>query len=558
VSDPLKALLISDFNPANLGAILTQDAASPGVEVAYSHYGPVEAALLDSQHEAWKTPCDLAVVWTQPQSGSPSWAARQAGEQVDLETHLAEVDRYASLLEGLQKRVRFIFVPTWCVAPEYRTSGLLDLDPRAGDGYALAAMNARLALRLAECTGVHVLNAQSWIESAGSRAFNPKLWYLAKVPFGPAVFEAATAEIKSALLGLTGQARKLIALDLDNTLWGGIVGDSGWENLALGGHDPEGEAFADFQRGLKALGRRGVLLAIVSKNEEAVALEAIDRHPEMVLRRDDFCGWRIDWKDKAANLAELVAELNLGLQSVVFLDDSPVERARVREALPEVLVPELPDDRMLYRRTLMSLPCFNLGRLTAEDAGRTAMYRADQARTDLKSQFASLDEWLRTLDTHVRVEPLDRANLARATQLLNKTNQFNLTTRRMTEQELLDWTAGGDRRVWTFRVADKLGDSGLTGLVSLDVEGDRAQIVDWVLSCRVFGRRIEETMLHVLLAYARERGLGRLSAEFVPTAKNMPCRRFLESTSARATVEGDHFSWAVADGFALPDGITLE
>jgi FkbH-like protein len=558
VNDPLKAILISDFNPSNFHGILAHDAGRPAVDVIHAHYGPVQGLLLNSDHEAWSTPSDFAVVWTRPESGSPSWAARQAGERIDLDTHLAEVDEYARLLLACAKRVRHIFVPAWCVPPAYSAGGLLDFDREQGDAYALSAMNMRLADRLAEQQGIHVLNTQRWVEAAGPAAFNPKLWYMAKVPFGPAVFQRATAEIKSALSGLLGQARKLVVVDLDNTLWGGIVGDIGWENVALGGHDPEGEAFADFQRAIKTLVRRGVLLAIVSKNEEQVALQAVDRHPEMVLRREDFCGWRINWSDKAQNLHELAAELNLGLQSVVFIDDSPVERARVREALPEVLVPDWPEDRMLYRQALMSLPCFNTGRLTREDAQRTEMYRAEKARSELKSKFTSLDEWLKTLETRVRAEPLDAANLARAVQLLNKTNQFNLTTRRMAEQELLDWRAAGDRHVWTFRVADKLGDAGLTGLASLEVKGDRAQIVDWVLSCRVFGRRIEETMLHVLLAHARERGLRQVVADFVPTEKNKPCLQFLESAAARATRDDDRFAWNVAAPFALPDGITLE
>ena len=169
----------------------------------------------------------------------------------------------------------------------------------------------------------------------------------------------AAADIRAAFVGLRGAAKKLLVLDLDDTLWGGIVGDAGWENLRLGGHDPQGESFADFQRAIKNLKRRGVVLALVSKNEESVALEAIRNHPEMVLKEDDFVGWRINWTDKARNIAELATELNLGLQSVVFIDDNPVERARVREALPEVFVPEWPEDKLLYASAFGQLRCFD-------------------------------------------------------------------------------------------------------------------------------------------------------------------------------------------------------
>lgn len=558
MNEPLSALLLADFNLSNFADLLTYDVVPPQVSVVQAPYGQVQAVLLDEGHDAWKNNPDVALIWTSPQAASPSWAARRAGGHVALDSHLAEVDSYCKLIESAHRRVRFTFVPTFSLAPEFGMGGPLDLHGEEGDAYALAAMNLRLMERLSSLAGVYPLNTQRWIEAAGPRACHPKLWYMAKTPFGPVVFQGAVADVKSALNGLTGRARKLIVLDLDNTLWGGIVGDVGWQNIALGGHDAEGEAFVDFQRALKSLQRRGVLLAIVSKNEEAVALEAIEGHPEMVLRRSDFCGWRINWKDKAANVDELVRELNLGLQSVVFIDDNPVERARVQEALPEVMVPEWPDDPMLYRHTLSNLRCFDTGRRTKEDIDRTAMYQAQQARSELKAQFASLDEWLRTLHTRVKVSPLNEADLVRAAQLLNKTNQFNLTTRRLSEQELTAWVAGGDRHVWTFRVTDKLGDSGLTGIASLDIEGDNAQIEDLVLSCRVMGRRIEETMLHVLLAFAAERGLKRLSAQYLPTAKNKPCLSFLESASARATADGHCFSWNAQDDYPLPLGIALE
>ena len=186
--------------------------------------------------------------------------------------------------------------------------------------------------------------------------------------------------MKAALRAVRGQSRKVVICDLDDTLWGGIVGDAGWENLRLGGHDPVGEAFADFQRELKALTRRGIILAMVSKNTEAVALEAIEKHPEMQLRKDDFAAWRINWDDKAQNIADLMEELNLGLDSAVFLDDNPVERARISEALPEVLVPNLPRDKMLFASTLRKLNCFDSATVSSEDRKRAAFYNAERDR----------------------------------------------------------------------------------------------------------------------------------------------------------------------------------
>ncbi|MBI3874569.1 MAG: HAD-IIIC family phosphatase [Verrucomicrobia bacterium] len=364
------------------------------------------------------------------------------------------------------------------------------------------------------------------------------------------------ADVKAAIRGLRGMARRLVVLDLDDTLWGGIVGDVGWENVQLGGHDPVGEAFQDFQRALKALTRRGIVLGIVSKNTESVALDAIRQNSEMILRDSDFAGWRINWSDKAQNMADLAAELNLGLQSIVFIDDNPVERARVREALPEVLVPEWPESPLLYVSALQSLRCFDAPAVSREDAARTQSYVSDRQRADLKKQAGSLDEWLKSLGIKVTVEPLSPANLKRATQLLNKTNQFNLATRRLTEPELDAWAKQPSRRAWAFRVADKFGDAGLTGLASLEVRDGVAHVVDFLLSCRVLGRKVEETMIAWLVARAKEFNAAEVRAEYLPTPKNKPVLEFWQRSGFECA-DGTRFTRRVADGCAQPDCVEV-
>jgi len=417
-------------------------------------------------------------------------------------------------------------------------------------------MNIRLVDRLGAESNVIVLDAQRWVAVAGRNAFSPKLWYQAKIPFGNALFQEAVKDVKAALRGLEGRAKKLIIVDLDDTLWGGLVGDIGWEHLRLGGHDALGEAFADFQQALKSLTRRGIVLGIVSKNEESIALTAIDQHPEMQLRREDFVGWRINWQDKAVNLVELVSELNLVLQSVVFIDDNPVERARVREALPEVYVPEWPENPMLYRTALLSLRCFDAPAISREDAGRTQAYVSERQRTELKLQVSSLDEWLKGLNMQVWIQELNKASLSRAAQLLNKTNQLTLTTRRLSEVELEEWSRQPGHHVWTFRVSDRFGDSGLVGLASLEVKGRSATVVDFLLSCRVMGRKVEETMTQWLVSRARELGADRVIAKYVPTSKNKPCLEFWHRSGF--TCESLHsFTWTGLVAYPLPDGIRV-
>ena len=348
----------------------------------------------------------------------------------------------------------------------------------------------------------------------------------------------------------------MIILDLDDILWGGIVGETGWQGITLGGHDPAGEALVDFQRALKALTRRGILLAIVSKNEESIAIEAIAKHPEMALKMDDFAGWRINWRDKAENIIDLMAELNLGLDSAVFIDDNPVERARVREALPQLFVPEWPLDKRLYTEALLSLDCFDSPSVTEEDRQRARMSAVDRERKESKPQLGDLEEWLATLKTTVRVEELNQANLPRAAQLLNKTNQMNLSTRRMSEADFHAWAREKNRRAWTFRVSDKFGDSGLTGILTIELNGSRARIIDFVLSCRVMGRKIEEAMLFVAIDCARSAGIQEVYANYCQTPKNKPCYAFFQQ-SGLPCQGGNTFVWDATQPYPLHGAVRL-
>jgi FkbH-like protein len=444
------------------------------------------------------------------------------------------------------------------IPTDVRGWGMLDLKPGFGLADTLLRMRLRMIDRLSGESFVRLLDSSKWIEAAGPEAFDSRLWYMAKIPFGSIVFDEAAADLFAAVAGLNGRAKKLVIVDLDDTLWGGVLGDLGWEKLQLGGHDATGEALVDFQRGLQALTRRGVILGIVSKNDEAVALEAIDRHPEMVLRRQDFAGWRINWRDKAANVAELAAELNLGLQSVVFIDDNPVERARVKEALPEVETPDWPSNKLLYPSALARLRCFDTPEVTAEDRERTLLYASERERKTAQTQVGSLDEWIKTIGTKVLFEPLSKMNLQRAVQLLNKTNQMNLATRRMTETELQDWANQPNHQFWTVRVSDKFGDSGLTGLLGMEQDGVTGSVTDFLLSCRVMGRRVEETMLAFIFRQAHVLRLQSVELAYLPTSKNKPCLDWLNRSGLDKISEPPRFSLNPQNDFPYPDGITVE
>jgi FkbH-like protein len=552
-ADIVRTLLVSDFNIQTLANYLESSDERPPIDVTLGPFGQVQHALMDAALFDPVPHC--TVVWTQPHRVVTGFRDLVEGHAVSR----AEIDRqvadYADLLAAVAERTGLLIVPTWVLPPWQRGLGIGDFKGPQGLRSALAAANLVVADRLEPIAHAFVVDAARWHMLAGTHSFSPRLWLTGKIPFSSSVFAEAANDIRAALRAQRGFTRKLVIVDLDDTLWGGAVGDVGADGLHLGGHDHRGEAFVDLQRSLKALTRRGILLGIVSKNDAKVALDAISSHPEMVLRQEDFAGWRINWKDKAANILELASELRLGLESMVFLDSNPVERARVRDALPEVLVPELSNDPTGYNAVLHALDGFDVVALTTEDAMRGGMYAAERLRAAGLPEASDAEAWLAGLGTEVRVEPLNAQNRVRATQLLNKTNQMNLTTRRMTERELENWANEAGHRLWTFRVADRFGDAGLIGVASLVVADERAQFVDFVLSCRVIGRKIEETILAFVVQAARDAGATRLVAPYIRTEKNGPTLTFLERSGMQR--HADEFSWPLGEPYPVPTGIKV-
>jgi FkbH-like protein len=515
-------LVVSTFNVTGFCALGRNDDAPPGLEFESAPLARLYTPATGSQ-------ADYALVWTQPETALPAFHRFLETRRADPEALRLEVDAFADALVRFAEPFKLVFVPVWVAPPWLRDPRLLEMNPTAGLGYWLARLNLQLADRLAGQPRLLCLNTANWMEAAGKHAFSAKLWHLAKIPFGNEVFKSALHEVKSAVGALQGRMRKLIVLDLDETLWGGILGEVGYRNLNLGGHDAKGEALVEFQRQLKRLAGRGILLAIASKNDDALALEAMTQHPEMVLRPGDFAARRINWDDKAANIAAMLQELNLPASAAVFIDDHPAERDRVRAALPDVLTPDWPVDPLLYAEALAGLGCFETLGVTADDQRRTELYQQAREAGETRAAFGSLDDWIASLQQKVTVESASGANQPRALQLLNKTNQMNLATRRLSEAEFSQWLADKDHTVWTFRVADKFGDAGLTGLVGVAWQGTTAEITDFLLSCRVMGRKVEEAMLAVVAQAALARGAHQLRARLNDTGRNAPCRQFWES-----------------------------
>jgi len=398
--------------------------------------------------------------------------------------------------------------------------GCLSAALAGGRARVLQEINLGLWDAAREEGGVSVLDVEQVAARYGkSRWDDPVLWYSAKqypaVDALPILVRLQVAVLRAAL----GLMSKCLVVDLDGLLWGGVIGEDGVGGIVLGGAGV-GEAFTEFQRYLKSLKKRGVLLAVCSKNNEEDAKAPFTQHQEMSLRLEDFALFVANWRAKDENLRTIAATLNIGLDSLVFLDDNPLERAWVRRQLPEVEVPELPGDPALYVPALAAQMYFEAVSLTEDDRRRAECYRQNAQRKTLGASAANVEDFLASLNMEVELGPVDERNVARVAQLINKTNQFNLTTRRISEAQVRSLVDHPGCYTQCMRLRDQFGDSGLVGVLIAFHEGETLRIDNWLVSCRVLGRRVEEVMIGALLRYARACGFQYVAGEYIPTAKN--------------------------------------
>jgi FkbH-like protein len=383
----------------------------------------------------------------------------------------------------------------------------------------IAEINRLLMERAPSYVTIHDVEALS--ANAGRRVWaNERFFLHAKMPCAPEYLADYAHSVSSILVAQHGLSRKCLVLDLDNTLWGGVIGDDGIGGIRVGQGDPEGEAFLSFQRYIKALQMRGVILAVCSKNNERTAREVFEKHPDMILRLDDISCFVANWTDKATNLRSIAQELNIGLDSMVFLDDNPAERSIVRQMVPEVAVPEVSVDPIDFVEVLERHRYFQVAALGSEDFKRTEYYRANARRAEIQASAGGLEDFLRSLDMTARIGSIQATTLERSAQLINKSNQFNLTARRRSVAEVMALTQSVDWVTVTVSLSDRFGDNGLISVVLGHVQQDCLEIDTWLMSCRVLKRGVEHFLLNHLCEEAIVRKLKRIRGEYIPTAKN--------------------------------------
>ncbi len=383
------------------------------------------------------------------------------------------------------------------------------------------ALNRRIADSMAQSQDT-LLDVAALAETVGLAEWHsPAQWNMAKLPFADGYVPLYADHVARTMAAMRGRSRRCLVLDLDNTVWGGVVGDDGLDGIKIAQGDAVGEAHLSVQQLALALRARGVVLAVSSKNTDSVAREPFRSHPEMLLREEHIAVFQANWDDKATNIRAIAQELALGLESLVFLDDNPAERGLIRRELPEVAVPELDEDAANYARTLAAAGYFESVRFSDEDRARAEMYQNNARRLTLQKQTGDIDAYLRSLDMRIVFSPFTRTTRVRTAQLINKSNQFNLTTRRYTEADVAAVEADPDVLGLHARLIDNFGDNGIISVVVCRPQDAATWVIDtWLMSCRVLGRRVEQTVLHEILREARLRGIGRIVGLYRPTERN--------------------------------------
>jgi FkbH-like protein len=503
------------YTTSQLGRLLRLAALRRGikVEVFETGFNAYVQEVLDPGSALYAFDPDYVLL--APHDGAIQFPAFSANPDAMLDD---EVARWQSLWQAITRHSRArVIQHNIAIRPESAWGHLSSRVPASRDEM-LRALNTRLGSAAGD--GVAIVDCDRIAATVGkNRWFDARYWHLAKQAVALDALPELARHTAAVLAGAEGLSSKCVVLDLDNTLWGGVIAEEGLAGLHLG-DGPKGEPYVTFQEYLLALRARGILLAVVSKNNDHDAREPFLNHPDMRLRLADIAAFRANWTDKATNLRSVSEELNIGLDSLVFVDDSPAERQVVRQLLPEVEVPVLPTEASDYVRALSETLLFEASALTSEDLARADQYRVRAAAASLQQQAGSLEEFYASLGMEAFVAPFDELNLPRIVQLIGKTNQFNVTTRRHGRPEVLEFMHDPRCITQYLRLRDHFGDHGLVAVLIACQADDAYEIDSWLMSCRVIGRTVENEMLSRLCESVVQRGCSRVRGTFIPTAKN--------------------------------------
>lgn len=437
-----------------------------------------------------------------------------------------KVNQFINIINLFLKNISGILIVSNLKQSSYTTLGINEDKIEFSNQDWIGFFNDKIKSEFIKDNRVRIYDFNGFFLKFGeNHIINDKLRYLGDVYISPYYFSQLAEELMSYIKPLAAKNRKCIVLDLDNVLWGGIIGEDGFDNINLD-NKPPGNAYQEFQKYLLALHKRGILLAINSKNNLDETLKVIREHPQMILREKHFACIKINWQNKVYNMKEIASEINIGTDSLVFIDDDPFNRALIKNNLSEILVVDLPNDASLYVKSLKNLNDFNTWQLTEEDFNRNEIYAQQKQRIELQNKITNLEDFLKSLEMQIKIAKVTDFTISRVAQLTQKTNQFNLTTKRYTEEDIKSFTKSQNYEVFSVNAKDKFGDHGLIGVIIIQKEKNQLLIDTFLLSCRVIGRNIEKCMLKYIIDFAKKENIKKVIGQYFSTQKNAQVKNF--------------------------------
>ena len=556
----LKVAILSSFTLNGLSEILHVKSSDLGIRYQsyLGGYNQYNQELLDSQSEYYKFSPDVTFLILDIRNF--------LGENFHFPYNISDNERkllvsekikqIENIIKCFEKNLNSKLIITNFNIPSYSPNGITETKSDFGFHEMIEELNSSLRNISKTHSSVYVYDFNHFVSKYGEKnIFDYRQFHVGDIQIALNFIPYFAYELMSYIKPITGTNKKCIVLDLDNTLWGGIVGEDGFDGIELG-HSSNGKAFVDFQKELLSLWNHGIILAINSKNNFDDAIKVINEHPNMILREKNFASIQINWNDKAQNLKQIAEEINIGLNSIAFFDDDKINRERIKQEFPEVLTIEVPDDPSQFSLILKNLNDFNVLQRTDEDIQRGQMYAQQRERKELEKSISNLDDFLEQLDIKVKMKNSSEFLIPRISQLTLKTNQFNLTTRRYQEEEIRNFTNDHKFIVGCAQVLDKFGDNGITGVYIINKQDKIWSIDTFLLSCRIMGRGVENGILSQILIDAKHNGVEEIRANFIPTQKNKPAENFLPDFGFQK--EGDNWIYKLNNEIKLPKHLKVE
>lgn len=462
-----------------------------------------------------------------------------------------------NLVDRFVEKTNSKLVMTKLNIPSFSPYGIFESKVEYGFHNMIEDFNHKLMKNYLNSENVYTYDFEKFVAKNGEdNVFDYSQFFFGDLKISMKYLPVLGQDFMKYLIAYLGITKKCIVLDLDNTLWGGIVGEDGFNGIKLG-PEPPGNAFMEFQRVLLSLHQRGIILAINSKNNFEDGIKVIKEHPYMVLKEEHFAAMRINWKDKVTNMKELIQEINIGSDSLVFIDDDPVNREFVKSIFPEILVVNLSNDPSMYSQMLENIIDFNVLKITDEDRNRGKMYLKQKTINELQESTSDLQTFLTQLDLKIIIKKVNEFTLPRVSQLILKTNQFNLTTKRYQESDIKKMMHDPNFILNCVQVMDKFGDNGITGVFIIKKENEKKWILDtFLMSCRIMGRDIEKAMMSHIINNAKENQIEKIEADFLPTQKNKPIATFLPDCEFQK--EGELWTYTIKSKIKFPEYITVK